>query len=178
MKRFISVATAACCFLYAFIVLMPISAHADDGPGDFQDSLKNKHSSVGRANTLAVFRGIETGDLSAMDKFVSKDIVDHAGMQDVKGLENLKKILSDIHNHFNNLKFTLITSAASDDGLYHFSLSRMTGTTKDASMGIPPNTPIDRMSVVVVRMENNMVVEHWSFDDPREMMKMMQMMKK
>ena len=54
----------------------------------------------------------------------------------------------------------------------------MTGTTKDSSMGMPANTPIDRMGVDVVRIENGMAVEHWSFDDPRDMMKMMQMMKK
>ena len=133
---------------------------------------------MGRQNTMAVYKGIETGDLSVMDKFVSKDIIDHGGMQDVTGLDNVKKMLADIHNHFSNLKITLITDAVSADGMYHFALARMTGTTKGDAMGMPANTPVDRMSVDLVRIENGMAVEHWSFDDPRDMMKMMQKMKK
>ena len=179
MKRsVISTAVIAGCFLLSFTILAPISPNGSDGVSGVQDTLKKKQSFTGRANSLAIYKGIETGDLSVMDKFVSKDVIDHGGMQDVKGLDNVKKMLSDIHNHFTNLKITLVTDAYSEDGKYHFALARMTGTTKDTSMGMPANTPIDRMGVDVVRIENGMAVEHWSYDDPREMMRMMQMMKK
>ncbi|NEU10142.1 ester cyclase [Flavihumibacter sp. R14] len=178
MKNFIIPATViAGCFLLSFTVR--IDASEKKGyTAALSDTVKNSQSTMGRQNTMAVYKGIETGDLSVMDKFVSKDIVDHGGPQDVKGLENVKKMLADIHNHFSSLKLTLISDAVSADGMYHFALGRMTGTTKDATMGLPANTPVDRMSVDVVRIENGMAVEHWSFDDPREMMKMMQMKKK
>jgi len=179
MKRsIISAALIAGCFLLSFTLSGPVSPNANNNLTGLQDTTKKNKSSMGHDNTLAIYKGIEGGDLSVMDKFVSKDIIDHGGMEDIRGLENVKKMLSDIHNHFTNLKITLITDAASDDGMYHFALARMTGTTKDSSMGMPANTPIDRMGVDVVRIENGMAVEHWSFDDPRDMMKMMQMMKK
>lgn len=136
----------------------------------------NKHQ-VNRERSLSIYRGIETGDLSVMDKFVAVDVVDHGGMEEMKGLENVKKMLSDIHNHFTNLKLSVITEATSSDGAYHFALVRMTGTTKDASMGMPANTPMDHMSVDLVRIQNDKIVEHWSFEDSREMMKMMKGMK-
>jgi hypothetical protein len=178
MKRSIITATViAGCFLLSFTANTVSLKIGNTGP-TLSDTLKKSGSAMGRENTLAVYKGIETGDLSVMDKFVSKDIIDHGGMQDVKGLENVKKMLADIHNHFSNLKITLISNAASDDGMYNFVLARMTGTSKDNTMGLPANTPVDRMSVDMVRLENGMAVEHWSFEDPREMMKMMQMMKK
>jgi hypothetical protein len=50
-----------------------------------------------------------------------------------------------VNNHVSNLKMDLTASAT--DGNYEFSIIRMTGTTRDAMMGMPPDTPIDRMTV-------------------------------
>lgn len=164
------------CLLLSFSPGILLTSAAQTGkidtiPGKQQASLNTQRS-------LSVYRGIETGDVSALDEFMSPDIIDHASRGDIKGLENLKKIHADIHNHFTNLKFTLISDGMSADGMYHFSLVRITGTTKDASMGMPANTPVDRLSVDIVRLQNGKHVEHWRFDDVRDVMKAMKMMKK
>ena len=122
---------------------------------------------------MHIYRGIESGDLSVMDMFFDVYIVLLLFIYDIKGLESVKKMLADIHNHFTNLKLTLVTDGTSADGMYHFALVRMTGTTKDTTMGMAANMPMDHMSVDVVRLQNDKVVEHWSFEDAKDMMKMM-----
>lgn len=133
-------------------------------------------AATNRANILSVYKGIETGDLSVMDKFVADDVIDHADKEDIKGLENVKKMLADIHNHITNLKFTVISEATSIAGDFHFTLVRVTGTAKDEGMGMSANTPFDRTSVDVVRIKDGKIAEHWGFEDPKEMMKMMKTM--
>ena len=172
MKRLIiTAALSLACFLLSFSPGMLLTTAAQIGK---TDTIAGKQqAALNTQRSLSVYRGIESGDLSAMDEFVSPDIVDHGGMADIKGLENVKKMLGDIRNHFTNLKFTLISDGLSADGMYHFALIRMTGTSKDASMGMPANTPFDRLGVDVVRLQNGKVVEHWGFDDTRDAMKMM-----
>lgn len=177
MKRFIiTAAVSTACLLLSFSPCMFLTSTAQIGKTD--TVTKELQASINRQNTLAVYKGIETGDLSVMDKFVAEDVIDHAAMEDVKGRENVKKMLADIHNHYTNLKLTLISDATSEDGVYHFALARITGTCKEAYMGMPANTPIDRTSVGVARMQNGKVAEHWGFEDPREMMKRMDRMNK
>ena len=107
MKRsIISAALIAGCFLLSFTLSGPVSPNANNNLTGLQDTTKKNKSSMGHDNTLAIYKGIEGGDLSVMDKFVSKDIIDHGGMEDIRGLENVKKMLSDIHNHFTNLKIS------------------------------------------------------------------------
>ena len=70
-------------------------------------------------------------------------------------------MLADIHNHFKNMKFDVISSAANDD--YVFTLVHMTGTTADSSMGMPGQN-IDETEVDVVKFnKDNKAVEHWGF---------------
>jgi ketosteroid isomerase-like protein len=172
MKRFIiTAAVSLVCLLLSFSPGILLTSMAQTGKTD--TLAKKPQAALNRERTLAVYKGIETGDLSVMDKFVAEDVIDHGGMEDVKGRENVKKMLADIHNHYTNLRFTLISDATSEDGMYHFALVRMTGTSKEAHMGMPANTLLDRINVGVARIQNGKVTEHWGFDDPREMMKMM-----
>lgn len=135
---------------------------------DSTDATNTEHMNM-------VYRGIESGDMSAMDAFVAEDIVDHYGMpEEIKGRDNVKKMLSDMHNHFTNLKMEMVSSSTSADHNYHFALVHMTGTTKDDKMGRPANTAVDAMSVDVVKMKDGKATEHWGFENPKEMMKMMQ----
>lgn len=132
---------------------------------DSTDAINTEHMNM-------VYRGIESEIRSAMDGFVASDIVDHYGNPDeVKGLDNVKKMLSDIHNHFTNLKMEMVAHATSADHNYHFALVHMTGTTTDDKMGRPANTAVDEMSVDVVKMKDGKATEHWGFEDPKEMMK-------
>ena len=125
-------------------------------------------------HTLMVYRAMETGDVSKLDKIIDKNIIDHAGPHgDMKGLDAAKMMFKEMHNHISNLKMQSLANATGGD--YHFNLVRMTGTTNSEYMGMPANTPIDMTSVNVVKMKNDKAVEHWNYSDPQEMMKMMKM---
>ena len=125
-----------------------------------------------KSNSKEVNRAIETGDVSKLDSFMAKDIVDHSGPNgDIKGIDSIKSLFLQIHNHVDNIKIESIANAT--DGDYDFDLNRFTGTTNSAFMGMPPNTKIDMRSVDVVKIKDGKAVEHWGFVDPKDMMKMM-----
>ncbi len=52
---------------------------------------------------------------------------------EVRGLDSVKAMLSNIHNMFSNLKMEMVSNAS--DGDYNFLLVKMTGTCKGPSMG-------------------------------------------
>lgn len=137
------------------------------------DSTSLAQADKNTANSKAVFQGIESGDLSKMNDFVSPDIVDHTPMGDVKGLDSVKKMLAEIHNHVPNVKMEMITDASNGD--YHFTLVKMSGTVKDNFMGMPANTSLNDTSVSVEKIVNGKVTDHWRFASPHEVMKMMSM---
>ncbi len=139
------------------------------------DSTATAQSDKNTANTKAVFSGIESGDLSKMNDFVATDVVDHIPTGDVKGLDSVKKMLGDMHNHISNLKMEIITDASNGD--YYFVLEKMTGTVKDNFMGMPANASISDTSVGVAKIVNGKVTDHWRFAGPQEMMKAMSMSK-
>lgn len=124
-----------------------------------------------RAHSAEVYQAMETGDVSKVDSFLDKDIVDHES--NIHGLDSLKKLFANMHNSIRNLKFEKIAEAT--DGDYHLAYTRMTGTTTDASMGIPAGTKLDMMSVDVVKIKDGKAVEHWGYSDRNDMMKMMEM---
>ena len=134
-------------------------------------STTDNQNDKNRSNTREVNRAMETGDVSKVDSFIDKDIVDHEG--NIRGLDSLKKMFADMHNKVKDLKIEPIADAT--DGDYHFSYSRMTGTAADQSMGMPAGTKIDMTGVDVVKVKDGKAVEHWGFSDRGEMMKMMEM---
>jgi len=164
MKKLLS--TSAICLVCFFIACKDSSTTTTaSSPGD-----STSQAEKNRANSNAVYKGIETGDLSAMDEFVADDVVDHTGHPgEIKGRDSVKKMLADIHNHFSNLKIDLVAEATGGD--YHFALTKMSGTTREAWMGMPANTSVERTTVDVVKFVDGKVKEHWGFVDPKDMMK-------
>jgi predicted ester cyclase len=120
-----------------------------------------------------VFHAIETGDVSDVDGIIDQNIIDHTMQGDIHGLDSVKNMFMEMHNHIDNLKFQSLASAT--DGDYNLTLTRMTGTTNSAFMGMPANTPIDMTTVNVVRIENGKGVEHWDYMSPEQAQQMMHM---
>jgi ketosteroid isomerase-like protein len=140
---------------------------ADNTSGNSQAATNTEHSKE-------IYRALETGDVSKLDSIIAPDFVNHESGE-MQGRDSAKAMIGDVHNHFDNLKFDLVSEAtASND--YHFALVHMTGTAKDNSMGMPAGTKVDRSGVDVVRIKDGKAVEHWSFEDPKAMMEMMQHM--
>lgn len=120
-----------------------------------------------------VLTAIETGDSATLRQYIADDAVDHGGGEhgaDMKGPELIKS-LADVHNHITNLKFEVQQEAANGDHL--FSLSRMTGTVKDPVWGMPAGMQCDMTSVDVIKIKDGKMVDHWSYMNPADMMKMM-----
>jgi len=137
----------------------------------------NSQAEKNTANAKEVYHAAETGDVSKLDDFMSPDFVDHsggAGDRDIKGRDSLKARVSEMHNHIRDLKFDVVASATSDDGLYSFTMVKLTGTTTDSSMGLPPNTKMEGTAVNVIRIKDGMFTDHWRFMDTREVVQMMQ----
>jgi ketosteroid isomerase-like protein len=136
------------------------------------DSLNHRMEMAVRA----VYKAMETGDVSQVDSFIAPDIVDHEGPRGmpVNGRDSLKVMFADVHNHFDNLKFDVITTAANGD--YGFCLAKMSATTKDSSMGGHPGTQINSTFVDVVKIKDGKATEHWGYRDPKEIADMMKQM--
>jgi Predicted ester cyclase len=138
-------------------------------------STTNGAAEQNKAKNEAVYKAIESGNVSGLDSIISKEAVDHSmpGGGEAKG-DSIIAMLANMHNSFSDLKMEVVADAAEGD--YVFTLVRMTGTTNgNPAMGMPPNTKMDSKSVDVVKFKDGKAVEHWGFEDPKEMMKMMNM---
>lgn len=166
MKKFFIVALASgCCFLFS------CNLHSDSGTTSGGDSTASKNL----AATHDIYKGIETGDMGKFSS-IPADAIDHQGTNghEVKGGDSVKHALADLHNHLKDLKIDVMQEAANGD--YVFVLSKLSGTTSDNSIGMPPGTPFSQTGVDVIRFKDGMAEEHWGYVDPNEMMKMMQSM--
>jgi predicted ester cyclase len=154
--------------LFATVIALP----ACNKGGNNADTNANLHNEMLQANRH-VQKAIETGNVDTLRKYISTDATDHGGGpngSDVKG-EEIIKMLSSVHNDINNLKMETISDAANDD--YIFALVHMTGTTNKPVWGMPANSKVDNKSVDVIKVKDMKMVDHWSYVDPAEMMKMM-----
>lgn len=129
------------------------------------------------ANNLKVYDAIKSGDTSPLDTLVATDAVDHDGPHgmDMKGKDSILHMLGDMHNHFKDLKFDVISSAANGD--YVFTLVHISGTTIDSSMGMPGQA-IDEKGVDVIKLNSdNKLTDHWGFTDDQKVSKEMKEMR-
>ncbi|MEJ7737996.1 MAG: ester cyclase [Chitinophagaceae bacterium] len=138
-----------------------------------EENMNTSQNEKIKANTREVYRAAETGDVSKLDSFISKDFIDHSGRggREVRGLDSLKADIGDMHKHFKDLKMDIIAQANDND--YSFDMVKLTGTIIDDSWGIPANTRIESKSVNVVRLKDGMAVEHWRFEQVKEMPSML-----
>jgi ketosteroid isomerase-like protein len=168
-------------FLIAMAALALISCNSDTKVAGTED--KNDHMEMAKKNTdkmKAVYHAIETGDVSGLDTLIAEDAVDHNGNPDgtdVKGRDNIKKMLGEIHTYFDNLKMEYMSDATSADGEYQFALVRMTGKSKANPWGMPVGMDMDDTSVDVVKIKDGKATDHWGFMSMKDMNEMMQGMK-
>lgn len=161
-KLLIAAAAGLCCFI---ISCNNSGTAGTASTGSSTDSTAAKYKQINRD----ILKGIETGDSS---KFagIADDAVDHTGPmgQEVKGGDNIKKMLLDMHNHAKDLKFDVKDEAVNGDNL--FTWATMTGTATDSSMGVPANTKFNWTSVDVLKFKDGKASEHWAYLDPKDMM--------
>lgn len=156
--------------LFFAVAAIPFMACNNDSGGG------NSAADKAIANNRTVIHYIEQGDVSKLDSFITADAVDHSGssgMNEVKGIENIKKDLATIKQDFADFKIDIQQEAA--NGEYLFVLGKMTGTTTATpGHGMPPNKKIEATSVDVLKFNSEgKFTDHWTFNDPKEMMAMM-----
>ena len=156
MKKNFFAALAAC-----FICL----SCSNNGTSDKGNGMREKNL----ASSDAVSKAFETGDVSKIDGAVAADFIDHTPEGDKKGLDSLKATITMMHSMFKTWKTEKVKQLADDD--YVFTWNRYSGTS-DGNMGMPKG-PFTLNAVEVVKFKDGKCTEHWSFDSPEEMMKMM-----
>ncbi|MBS1616117.1 MAG: ester cyclase [Bacteroidetes bacterium] len=118
-----------------------------------------------------VTQAFESGDVSHLDDVIAADFVDHTDQGD-KNRDSLKAYIQMIHKSGITLKQEEQKAVADSD--YVFAMMHYTGVGDGVMM---PKGPFDMHAVEVVRFKDGKGVEHWSFSDMAEMMKMMGEMK-
>lgn len=153
-------------FIAVFGLFFIASCNDDAGAPHSHDSEK-KEKNIAASN--AISKAFETGDVSAIDSFVSEDFIDHTDRGDFKGKDSLKAAVKFVHANFKDMKTEKVHELADDD--YVFSWMRYTGTS-DGSMGMPKG-PYDMSSIEVAKFKDGKAIEHWNFMEIRDVMKMM-----
>jgi predicted SnoaL-like aldol condensation-catalyzing enzyme len=131
----------------------------------------NEESSAAKKNleaTHVVIKAFNTGDPSMIDSVVASDFADHSEAKD-QNRDSLKAMIVTMKADSKDSKTEVIKELADDD--YVFSWLRFTGTSS-GTMDMPAG-PYNMTAIEVVRFKDGKAVEHWSFMEPREMMKMM-----
>ena len=116
----------------------------------------------------AVVKAFETGDVSKIDDVVAENFIDHTERGDM-GRDSLKAAITIMHKQDSTLKFNTIKEFADDE--YAAIWYKLTGTS-DGTMGMPKG-PYEMHTIDMVKLKDGKAVEHWSFMELQEMMKMM-----
>jgi predicted SnoaL-like aldol condensation-catalyzing enzyme len=123
-------------------------------------------------NARAIAKSFETKDISKLDDYIDKDMVDHASPGgETKGIENVKKMFQEMQGSMSNSKMETVKEIADDD--YVFQWMKESWTQTKESMGMKPGDYSFNMIEVSKFNADSKVTEHWSFMDVNDMMKMM-----
>jgi predicted SnoaL-like aldol condensation-catalyzing enzyme len=153
-------------FFAAFAALLCICTSCNDtATTDTKGSAREKNL----AASEIISNAFKTGDVSKIDSAVADDFIDHTDRGDVKGRDTLKAMIKHIHETMKDMKMEKVREMADDD--YVFSWMRYTGTS-DGSLGMPAG-PYDMSAIEVSKYKDGKAVEHWSFMNMQDLMKMM-----
>lgn len=156
MKKFLfTMAAAAGCFFIS-------CSDKEDDDGMSGKAKKNIEASQ------TVAKAFETGDVSKIDEVVAADFVDHTDRGDM-GRDSLKAAIVMMHALDSTMKFNTLKEFADDE--YATTWYKFSGTS-DGTMGIPKG-PYEMNSIELVKFKDGKAIEHWSFVEMREAMKMM-----
>lgn len=123
-------------------------------------------------NARAIAKSFETKDISKLDDYIDKDVLDHAAPGgEAKGIDNVKKMFQEMQGSMSGAKMETVKEIADDD--YVFQWMKESWTQTKESMGMKPGSYDFNMIEVSKFNADSKVTEHWSFIDVNDMMKMM-----
>ncbi|MEP6616588.1 MAG: ester cyclase [Ginsengibacter sp.] len=156
---------AACVGLACFC-----SSCTDTGTTSTTEKKDNSAMEKNMAANDVISKAFETGDVKGIDSVVADDFVDHTDHGDVNGRDSLKAMVNMVHTMMKDMKMETLHNLGDDE--YVSGWMRYSGTS-DGSMGMPKG-PFDMHAIELTKFKDGKAVEHWSFMDMRDMMKMMQ----
>jgi predicted ester cyclase len=113
------------------------------------------------------------GRLSAADKFVATELVDHGAFPGLPpGLEGFKQSMAILRAGFPDVHFTLDDEIAEGDKVVV--RTTMHGTHRGTFAGIPPTgKQVSVQTIDIVRIAHGKIVEHWGLQDNLSMMQLL-----
>lgn len=155
-------------FFAAFAGLLICTSCTSDNKDTEDDKIKAEEQKNLAASDV-IMKAFETGNTAGIDSVVSTDFIDHTDRGDMKGRDSMKAMVKFVHANFTDMKAEKLREVA--DGEYVFTWVRYTGNS-NGSPGMPKG-PYSMSSVELGKYKDGMAVEHWSFLDMQDMMKMM-----
>jgi len=138
-----------------------------------QQSAMSSTAQKNLTSARAVVKMFEAGDYSKAGDYIATDAVDHAGMQgDIKGLDGIKANFNQMSTMMGNFKNEVVRELADDE--YVFQWLKETSTAKTDAMGMKAGQTMTMNAIEVSRFSNGKIIEHWSFVNWNDAMKMMQ----
>lgn len=116
-------------------------------------------------------KAFETGDTTGLDNVVDANFLDHTDHGDVKGRDSLKSMIRMVHGSSKDLKMILMSEAADSDMV--FDQMHFKGTGDGVTM---PAGPFEMHAIELTRYKDGKAIEHWTYGDEGEMVKMMEKM--
>jgi predicted ester cyclase len=161
MKKlvFIALTMVKCCLLSC--------GGTGSGNGEMTDTEK-KNLETARS----VSKMFETGDWSKIGDYIDANATDHAAMEgDVTGLDNIKASLAKMTANMGDMKNEPVQEVAEGDYVYQW--LKESGTPKADEMGMKAGVRQTFSMIEVSKFKDGKIIEHWSFMDVKDMMKMM-----
>ena len=152
-------------FFAAAMLLCCTSCNSDKTASETKD---NSAAQKNLAAVHVVNKAFETGDVSGLDSVIADNFVDHTDRGDKTGKDSLKAAIAWMRSDSKDMKATITKELADDE--YAMVWQRYTGTSNGA-MGKPG--PYDMKAVEVIKFKDGKAVEHWSFMEMQDVMKMM-----
>ena len=114
---------------------------------------------------------IATKDFTKLGDFIAEDGIDHAGETgDIKGLSNMKAELTKMVAAYDSSTTTIIKEMADDE--YVMTWQRYAGVLKTDQMGMKAGEKYNMTALEVSKFKDGKAIEHWTFLESAEMMKM------
>jgi len=132
--------------------------------------------SAAAQKNLDAMHGVNTcfdsKDFSKLGDYIAEDAVDHAGENgDIKGLANMKTEFKKMVDSYKDAKTTVVKELADDE--YVMSWQTYSGTMVTDHMGMKAGDKFNMSAIEVAKFKDGKAIEHWSFMQPSDMMKMM-----
>jgi predicted ester cyclase len=115
-----------------------------------------------------VHKGLNGGDLSVIDKYVSPTVIDHQfyGPGYPRGRLGIKSLTAALRTAFPDLHAVATTLVASNDGNQTFAIIKTTGTNTGPYLGIPATHRHITLNIQESALwKDGVMVEHWGVAD-------------